>query len=130
MEAWGVYVHYTLRGLAKLSSFEGTVLRGVPGHEQIAHEYKKGRTIKWTAFTSSTTDPAAATAFTSADGVIFRIKVKTGKVITKLSFFPREGEVLLWPGQKYVVTRPVYMEGGRHYIDMMKITTDADMLVF
>jgi hypothetical protein len=67
MEAWGVYVHYTLRGLAKLSSFEGTVLRGVPGHEQIAHEYKKGRTIKWTAFTSSTTDPAAATAFTSAD---------------------------------------------------------------
>jgi hypothetical protein len=55
-------------------------------------------------------------------------------VITKLSFFPREGEILLWPGQKYVVTRPVYVEGGRHYIDrridMMEITTDADMLVF
>ena len=47
-------------------------------------------------------------------------------MITKLSFFPREGEILLWPGQKYVVTRPVYVEGGRHYIDRRIDMNDGD----
>ena len=40
----------------------------------------------------------------------FKIKIQTGKVITKVSFFPQEGEVLLWPGQKYIVTKPVSEE--------------------
>ena len=42
-------------------------------------------------FTSSTTILGAAEAFTdAADGLIFRIKVKSGKVITPISFFPQE----------------------------------------
>ena len=40
----------------------------------------------------------------------------------------QEGEVLLWPGQKYVVTRAAYVEGGRTYIDMLE--EKSEPLVF
>ena len=44
------------------------------------------------------------------------------------SLLPQEGEVLLWPGQRYVVTRAAYVEAGYTYIDLME--TGADVLVF
>ena len=49
------------------------------------------------------------------------------QVITPLSFFPQEGEVLLWPGQCYVVTRAAYEEGGLTYIDLSE---EQETLVF
>ncbi len=45
-----------------------------------------------------------------------------------LSSRAQEGEVILWPGQKYVVTRTAYTEGAHSYVDMAE--TNSDMLVF
>ena len=123
MRTWGEYVHYLLRGLAKLPSQAGVVQRGIPDLT-VAAQYTLHRPIKWRAFTSSTTLEEAAAGFfeEGADGVIFRITVSSGKRITPLSFFPEEGEVLLWPGQRYTVTRAAYIENGRTYIELTEVT--------
>ena len=85
--------------------------------------------VKWAEFNSCTTSLEAAKEFVGEnDGVIFRITVTTGKVVTLLSLFPQEGEVLMWPGQKFVVTRAAYIEDGYTFLDM--IETATDMLVF
>ena len=125
MNTWGVYVHYALRGLSKLPNVEGVLLRALPCGDEVAAEYKEGREIKWKAFTSSTTSLNAAKMFLtdSTSGLIFRIKAKNGKAITSLSFFPQEGEVLLWPGQKYIVTREAYEEDGFTFIDLLEVTS-------
>ena len=116
-------LHYLLRGLAKLPSHVGVVQRGIPDLT-VAAQYTLHRPIKWRAFTSSTTLEEAAAGFfeEGADGVIFRITVSSGKRITPLSFFPEEGEVLLWPGQRYTVTRAAYIENGRTYIELTEVT--------
>ena len=121
MTTWGVVVHYTLRGLDKLPNFVGMVLRGVPGKAQIVSQYALHRPVRWCAFISTTTSMAAASSFCDdpADSVIFRLQVTRGKVINgALSMFPQEGEVLLWPGQRFMVTRAAYAEGGRTFVDM------------
>ena len=127
MRTWGEFVHYLLRGLAKLPAHEGVVLRGIPD-AALADQYTLHRPIKWRAFTSSTTSEDAAAAFFDAGspGIIFRITVKRGKRITPLSFFPEEGEVLLWPGQRYIVTRAAYVENGRTYIDLIEELTELE----
>ena len=88
--------------------------------------------LKWSAFSSSSTRLAASQAvgLAPANAVIFKINVTTGKVIKALSFFEEEGEVLLWPGQKFQVTRPAYVgEGGYTFVDMSENAV-LDMLVF
>lgn len=128
MNTWGPYVHYTLRGLGKLPDFAGLVYRGVPS--RVESDYTITRSVKWTAFISCTTSLDAAKEFIggSDDGVIFRITVTTGKVVTLLSLFPEEGEVLLWPGQRFVVTRAAYVEDGYTFVDLIERATDT--LVF
>ena len=123
MRTWGEYVHFLLRGLAKLPSYVGVVLRGIP-NVSVAKEYKLHRPIKWNAFTSSTTSETVAATFfeeDGSDGIIFRITVSNGKRINPLSIFEREDEVLLWPGQEYTVTRAAFIEDGCAYIEMTEV---------
>ena len=132
-DAWSGYMHVTLSGLRKLPDFEGVVYRGVPDIREVAErKYYIGRRIKWSGFSSSSTRLAASQAIglAPANAVIFKINVTTGKVIKALSFFEEEGEVLLWPGQKFQVTRPAYVgEGGYTFVDMSENAV-LDMLVF
>ena len=124
MMTWGVCVHYTLKALAKLNDFHGIVYRGFPAtdKEGILQKYKKGRPIQWGAFTSTTTSLQAASGFAGAGGVIIKIDVQSGRNINPLSFFPTEGEILLSPNHKFVVTSENggYTEGGRTFIDMLE----------
>ena len=98
--------------------------RGFPdGKEQILRQYKVGRPIQWGAFTSTTTSLDAARAFASAaEGVIFRIRVLSGKDIGTVSFYPTENEVLLGPSHKFLVTSETggYQEGGYTMVELMQ----------
>ena len=130
MVTWGLIVHYILGGLGKLPDFAGTVLRGVPGRAAIAPQYTLNRTIKWRAFTSSSTALGAAASFGSPEDVlIFRIQVTRGKVVRLLSLFQQEDEVLLFPGMKFQVSRAAYVnaDDGYTYVDMVE---EAPMLIF
>jgi hypothetical protein len=88
METWGVVVHYTLKALSRLPDVDRTCYRGFPhatdaDKEALLAKYKNGRPIQWGAFTSTTTSLQAARGFarSSRTGVIFKIRVLTGKDI-------------------------------------------------
>ena len=131
MRTWGVAVHYTLRALARLPNIERVCYRGfahtdAAGKEELLRRYKNGRPIQWGAFTSTTTDLQAARSFarSAATGVVFRIRVLTGKDIRPLSFFATEGEVLLGPAHKFVVTS----DTGGHADEAGFVTVDLQQV--
>lgn len=125
MRTLGPHVYYTLQGLGKLSDFEGTVFRGTPDKDSVIREYKEGRPIQWGAWTSTTMLLAAAKGFTGTQGLIFRIKVFTGKDIGRISFFPTENEILLSPNHWFMVTRASYEEDGYCFVDLMESRGNA-----
>jgi len=122
---WGGCVHHTLKALGKLPDFEGTCYRGFPERDKpgILQQYKKRRPIQWGAFTSTTTDIAAARRFAGTGGVVIKIVVLSGKDICPLSFFHTEKEILLSPNHKFIVTSETggYVgAGGYAMVDLMQ----------
>eukprot|EP00438_Fugacium_kawagutii_P005366 Skav215041 [mRNA] locus=scaffold2053:7696:8895:+ [translate_table: standard] len=105
MKAWGVFVHYALKGMASLEPYQGPVFRGMPNRKYIAEHYEQGRLIEWGAFSSTSTSSQQAIGFMkdTNDGVLLKIKVKSGRVLGRVSFFPSEGEVLLSPKCRFTV---------------------------
>jgi len=123
IRTWGGYMHWTMKGLLKFPSSEGWVVRGVPGKSRLVTQYTNGLRVQWKAFSSASKNVGAAHAFfdDEDDGVIFRIKVKTGKSISEVSFFPSEDEVLLLPGKQYIVKSEPYQQNGLTFIDMEEV---------
>eukprot|EP00966_Prymnesium_polylepis_P096517 2236272-Prymnesium_polylepis.3 len=122
---WGGCVHHTLKALATLPDFDGTCYRGFPASEKagILRHYKRGRPIQWGAFTSTTTDIAAARHFAGAGGVVIKILVQSGKDICPLSFFHTEREILLSPNHRFFVTSETggyVSDDGHAMVDMMQ----------
>jgi len=116
------YLHFILSGLRKLGDFKGTVFRGNNSAEIVGQEYTMGRQIFWSGFTSTTTDLAAALSFAGGNGVVFRIKINSGKSISALSVIGSENEVMLPPNACLVVTNPVHTEtDGVQYVDLLEV---------
>ena len=89
--AQGGYMFFMMAAMELLPNFAGVVYRGFPGRSTVESKYKIGRPIQWGAFTSTTTDFAAAKNFTDPNkGVIFKIMVTNGRDINAYSFFPTE----------------------------------------
>ena len=119
-----------------------------PDKGVVEREYKRGRPVQWGAFTSTTTDFAAAKGFTDPDaGVIFKIAISSGRDINAYSFFPQvraggprdppglrrllagwippgavaqEGEVLLSPNSRFVVSSLPYEKDGYTVVDLVE----------
>jgi len=121
LKTWGTHVYYTLRAMGKLDDIATTVYRGMPEQELVRQEYLEGRPIQFGGWTSTTTNLVAAMGFTGADGVILKITIRTGKDINLLSFFPGEGEVLLTPNHRFIVTKEFYRdENGFCFVDLLE----------
>ena len=74
-------------------------------------QYPQGRLVQWAAFSSTSRSLAAVRPFVKKDvGVIFNIKVVTGRDIGAYSYFPKESEVLLTPNTRFTVTSEVYKD--------------------
>ena len=126
LRIWGPFVHYLLKGMGQLPDYKGVVYRGFPNKETALAGYKLGRPIQWGAFSSTTTDFAAAKSFTNATtGVIFKITVTDGRDIGPFSFFPQESEVLLSPSHRFVVSSEPYERDGYTIIDMVQQVGNA-----
>ena len=98
------------------------MFRGFPHKGSVEREYKLGRPVQWGAFTSTTTDFAAAKGFVTdrAAGVIFKIAISSGRDINAYSFFPQEGEVLLSPNSRFVVSSLPYERDGYTIVDLVE----------
>ena len=119
---WGGYMFFFVKGLASLPNYAGLCWRGYNHgtQAQILQEYKLGRPIQWGAFTSVTTSRAAAESFTPQSRVLFKIAVTSGRDINAYSFFPHEGEILLSPSARFIVSSEPRTEGGFLVIDLVQ----------
>ena len=78
-------------------------------------QYKPGRPIQWGAFSSTSTDfeIEETKGFTDREsGVIFKITLTDGRKVSAYSFFPTEGEVLLSPSHRFIVSNAPYERDG------------------
>jgi hypothetical protein len=122
MKTWAVYMYYMMVGLGRLPDFKGVCWRGYNHGTRatITSEYTVGRPIQWGAFTSVSTDKSAAKMFAPDSRVIFKITVTSGRDINPYSFFPQEGEILLSPNHRFVVSSAPYEEEDFTFIDLVQ----------
>jgi hypothetical protein len=121
VRGWGGYMHYVMGGLARLPKVACVCYRAFGNKAAIVAQYKMGRPIQWGAFSSTSTDFAAAKGFADKDnGVIFKINVTDGRDINAYSFFPQEAEVLLSPSHKFTVCSAPYARDGFTVIDLVQ----------
>lgn len=117
------FLSYLMSGLSKLPPIKSTVFRGIPNEamETIQEKYRDGINIHWSGFTSTTNNIKKAKSFAQQGGIIFRIKILTGRSIKHYSAIPSEDEVLLSPNIKLIVTSSVHKEDdGYHYVDLQE----------
>jgi len=122
------YLAYLMRGLELLPSIRAEVYRGIPGIpsviELLDSKYSEGKEIYWSAFTSTSTNLQRAKNFAGPRGVIFRIRVFSGRLVHAYSAFPDEEEVLLSPNICLIVTKAKY-EGVEEYFYVDMLEKDA-----
>lgn len=91
---WQGFLYYLMRALDKLPPYKGTVFRG--GNEgldqqTVKREYTVGRPVQWAAFSSTATVRGTAKDFVDKDvGVLFKLKILSGRDIGAYSYFPKE----------------------------------------
>lgn len=110
LDAVTPYLTFALSALRKLPNFEGTVYRGNKSSDVVGREYKTGREIFWSGFTSTTTSLNVAMQFAGESGVIFKIKVNSGKAISAFSAVNSENEVLLHPNSCLIVSEAIHAD--------------------
>ena len=117
------YLFYLMSGLTKLEPVKGTVYRGIPSSSLaiIKEKYSLGLGIHWSGFTSTTTSLITAQRFAKENGVIFRIKVITGRSVINYSSFQNENEILLSPNWRAFVSGDCHLENdGYYYVDLVE----------
>lgn len=106
--------------LAKLPKYEGMAFRGMPtlptGFQDRFEQLVSGDVIAFRAFTSASTHPEGA----FSGPVLLRIRSRSGRVISHLSFSPHEREVLFGRGLQFRFLERTF-EGLRMVIDLEEI---------
>jgi hypothetical protein len=118
------YLTYLMRGLQALPEVQTTCYRGVPPEclPIVQAKYIQGMDVHWSAFTSCALSIDTAKTFAQQlGGVIFRIKILSARDVRAYSAFPQEGEVLLSPNVKLVVSGPCTLDSdGFYYVDLLE----------
>lgn len=132
LHIWKGYLYYLFKALQKLPDISVTTYKGATvDHNLIRSNYKKGRKIHWSGFSSTTTDLSIAKRFAAASKLLFRIEVLEGKDIQKFSFFKKEKEILLNPNINFVVTRELELEGdGFYYVNLLQMAATSSVVDF
>ena len=106
IEKWQLYLKLLMSALNKLPSQRLTVYRGV--NKDISKDFTEGTQFVWSSATSCTRDASVAPYFANNSndiGTLFQIEVSSGRDISSFSEFPKEEEVLIRPGTKFLVTK-------------------------
>ena len=125
MKIWSDYLFHLQNALSRLPNKECQVYRGIPFTHEIVTNYKLGRRIYFTAFTSTTSDKSKAMEFAGTDGVVLSIHVFTGKSIKEYSMFPEEEEILLSPNVAFSVSKSLFKEGDTQFVELIEEHPDG-----
>lgn len=119
---------YLISGFTKLPPVKATVYQGIPSASMklIEGKYGGGINVQWSGFTSTTKQIERAKKFAKENGIIFRIKILTGRSIEHYSFVPSEEEILLSPNCQLFVIAPVHLESdGFYYVDLTELKQET-----
>ena len=118
------YLSYMLKALRKLPTFKGVAHRGNDNRAIVKKGYRQGREIFWSGFTSTTLSTEVAKEFAGKGGVVFNIKLNSGKNISSFSTLGREDEIILTPNTGLIVARELYKNptDGYWYVDLVEKT--------
>lgn len=123
------YLTFLMSGLATLPPVKKKVFRGVPRAAltivEDTSKYGLGKSVHWSAFTSTTTNKQKAKQFAQGPGgVIFRLAIVNGRSIHAYSIFGfSEEEVLLSPNTCLVVSRECHKkDDGFYYVKLVEKT--------
>ena len=126
------FLYYLMSGLSKLDAVKGLVYRGIPSSSLsvVQEKYIMGSEIHWSGFTSTTTSLRTAQNFAKGNGImngiIFRIKVTSGRSIVHYSSFPNEEEILLSPNWRAFISSECHIENdGFYYVDLVERVDSA-----
>jgi len=127
MKKWEGYIWYLQSALSKLPDVSLTVYRGIEAnHESILQNYKKGRKIQWSGYSSTTTDLNRARKFAREGGVIVSVSVLSGKVIQNYSYYALEAEVLLSPNLTFTVVKDCKQEeDGTYFVKLVQDSQES-----
>ena len=110
-----------MSALHELPAFEGCVYQGVPSSALgvIQNQYKRGMDIQWSSFTSTSCCIETVKGFAERRGIVFVIDVVNGQDITYYSAYQGEGEILLSPNSRFLVTSEATLnEDGFYYVQL------------
>ena len=102
---WKPYITRLSCSLNALPTFKGTVYRGIASRVK-KMLYLKDNLVVWHAFSSSSKSSAVAETFLAADNMnstLFVIESKTGRLVSPLSAFEDEAEVVFPPNSVFRV---------------------------
>eukprot|EP01102_Stenamoeba_stenopodia_P002007 TRINITY_DN117_c0_g2_i1.p1 TRINITY_DN117_c0_g2~~TRINITY_DN117_c0_g2_i1.p1 ORF type:complete len:439 (-),score=73.80 TRINITY_DN117_c0_g2_i1:153-1469(-) len=123
MSAWKGYLYYLMRALDKFPDINAQVFRGTKNVSFVQTAYKQGRSIHWSAFSSTSLEERTARMFAGQEGVVFRLQLFSAKDISAYSVIKSEKELLVSPNLNFVVTRSIYKDkDGLQYVDLLQQT--------
>jgi len=129
IQNWAGYLHFFQKALSKIPSHSNLVVyRGIDMRDPIITNYKKGRKIHWSAYSSTTLELSTAKQFATKNGIIIKLETQSeqsGKSIAFFSPFKNEEEILLSPNLEMIVTKEAY-EGydGFYYVELLQLAPD------
>jgi ankyrin repeat protein/uncharacterized protein YegL len=101
---WFPFVNTLYRAIEMLEPFKGEVYRSVNSKFDVA-KYAIGNTVRWNYFSIGSYDwKNSADKIKEKTGIIFIIKSKTGRKISKYSKYPVDCEVAFLPATTFVIT--------------------------
>jgi hypothetical protein len=118
IKPWLGYIYYLFNALEKLPNQDLTIYRGI-NNDEINIIYKNdslvGKLVVCSGFLSGTTDFKIA-----EDGLIFKIKIHNGKIISNFSFTGTKTEVILLPNSKFIIVESPMIVDGSTFINLIQ----------
>lgn len=108
LKMWQPFVHCLYRAVSLLPIYVGEIYRGIDGVEFCPEYYPIGAQITWGSFCTCSKERGSVTdLFKRGNGIVFIVKSKTGRDISKYSCTPADSEVLFLPESTFIV-RGIY----------------------
>jgi hypothetical protein len=79
-----------------------------------------GQLVIWSGFTSGTKKLEISQDFATKDGLIFKIKIHNGKIISIFSCIPNEEEIILLPNSKFMIVDLPKMIDGFTFVSLVQ----------
>ncbi|CAD8211322.1 unnamed protein product [Paramecium octaurelia] len=99
---WIKYLKCLFDGLKSSEYYGGKGFRGIKNYQNIQH-YEIKKIVQWRNIQAISLRQEVAMNFSNSQGMIFEIEILSSKIISQVSEYPTEQEVIMFPFSTYEV---------------------------